>query len=29
MSLIGNLQKTPAEALKQAADNIRATLGCK
>ncbi|MFN3346283.1 MAG: extracellular solute-binding protein [Candidatus Bipolaricaulaceae bacterium] len=29
MSLIGNLQLTPAEALKQAADNIRATLGCK
>jgi len=29
MSLIGNLQMKPAEALKQAADNIRATLGCK
>lgn len=29
MSLIGNLKLTPAEALKQAADNIRATLGCK
>lgn len=29
MSLIGNLQLTPAEALKKAADNIRATLGCK
>jgi len=29
MALIGNLQKTPAEALKEAADNIRATLGCK
>ncbi|MCS7240894.1 MAG: maltose ABC transporter substrate-binding protein [Candidatus Bipolaricaulota bacterium] len=29
MSLIGNLSLTPAEALKQAANNIRATLGCK
>ncbi len=29
MSLIGNLQMTPAEALKKAADSIRATLGCK
>lgn len=29
MSLIGNLALSPAEALKQAADNIRATLGCK
>ncbi len=29
MSMIGNQQLEPAEALKQAADNIRATLGCK
>lgn len=29
MSLIGNLALSPADALKQAADNIRATLGCK
>ena len=29
MALIGNLEKTPAEAPKEAADNIRATLGCK
>jgi maltose-binding protein MalE len=29
MALIGNLQLTPEEALKKAADNIRATLGCK
>ncbi|MGC8963645.1 MAG: sugar ABC transporter substrate-binding protein [Candidatus Bipolaricaulaceae bacterium] len=29
MALIGNLQMTPEEALKLAADNIRATLGCK
>lgn len=29
MSMIGNQQLEPAEALKQAADNIRATLGCE
>ncbi len=29
MSMIGNQQLEPAEALKQAADNIRAALGCK
>ncbi|MGQ9700452.1 MAG: sugar ABC transporter substrate-binding protein [Candidatus Bipolaricaulaceae bacterium] len=29
MALIGNQKAEPAEALKQAADNIRATLGCK
>lgn len=29
MAKIGNLELKPAEALKQAADNIRATLGCK
>lgn len=29
MALIGNQQLDPATALKQAADNIRATLGCK
>lgn len=29
MALIGNLTATPAEALKKAADSIRATLGCK